>query len=76
MSACGLAPTHPPATVRPHLTPQELAVARLVAGGLTNQQVARELVVSVKTVEYHLSHVYAKLGVNSRLHLGSRLAED
>jgi DNA-binding CsgD family transcriptional regulator/tetratricopeptide (TPR) repeat protein len=76
MSACGLTPARPHATLRPHLTPQELAVARLVAGGLTNQQVARELVISVKTVEYHLSHVYTKLGVPSRVHLGSRLGED
>jgi DNA-binding CsgD family transcriptional regulator len=76
MSACGLAPTRPDATIRPHLTPQESAVARLVASGLTNQQVARELIVSVKTVEYHLSHVYTKLGVTSRVHLGSRLGED
>jgi transposase len=37
------------------LTPQELAVTRLVAAGLSNRQAARELVDSMKTVEYHLS---------------------
>jgi DNA-binding CsgD family transcriptional regulator len=40
-----------------------------VAGGRTNREVARELVVSVKTVEYHLGHVYAKLGIASRSQL-------
>lgn len=48
------------------LTPQEHAVTRLVMRGLTNRQVARELVLSVKTVEYHLGNVYTKLGVSSR----------
>jgi DNA-binding NarL/FixJ family response regulator len=75
LAACGLTP-QPHVTTQTDLTPQELAVARLVASGLTNQQVARELVVSVKTVEYHLSHVYAKVGVTSRVYLGSRLGEN
>jgi DNA-binding CsgD family transcriptional regulator len=58
---------------RPYLTPQESAVARLVGAGLTNQQVADQLILSVKTVGYHLGHVYAKLGVNSRTELAVRL---
>ncbi|MER5941465.1 AAA family ATPase [Streptomyces sp. NPDC001928] len=56
------------------LTPQELAVARLAADGLTNRRIAHELVLSVKTVEYHLSHAYAKLGIASRTALPARLA--
>ena len=56
------------------LTPQELAVARLVSTGLTNREAATELVVSPKTVEYHLGHVYAKLRVRSRTELAARLA--
>ncbi|WP_137158651.1 helix-turn-helix transcriptional regulator [Blastococcus sp. CCUG 61487] len=56
------------------LTPQESQVARLVADGLTNRQVAEELVVSVKTVEYHLGHVFAKLGMRSRAQLAATLA--
>lgn len=48
------------------LTPQEQAVARLAATGISNRQIARELMLSTKTVEYHLSHLYAKLGVTSR----------
>ena len=55
------------------LTPRELAVARLVAGGRTNCQTAAALVVSVKTIEYHLGNVYAKLGVTSRTQLALAL---
>jgi len=72
LAASGLAPRArmSPATA---LTPQELAVARLAASHKTNKEVAEELIVSVKTVEYHLSHVYAKLGLRSRRELAARL---
>ncbi|MCA2228408.1 helix-turn-helix transcriptional regulator [Nonomuraea aurantiaca] len=53
------------------LTPQQDAVAQLVAAGLTNRQIARELLLSVKTVEYHISQVYARLGVSSRVALAN-----
>ncbi|WP_328771583.1 helix-turn-helix transcriptional regulator [Streptomyces sp. NBC_00286] len=56
------------------LTAQELVVARRVAAGLTNRQVARELVISPKTVEFHLGRIYAKLGVASRTRLAVLLA--
>lgn len=55
------------------LTPQELAVARLAAQGLTNRRIARELELSVKTIEYHLNHAYTKFGITSRVGLVSRL---
>jgi DNA-binding NarL/FixJ family response regulator len=55
------------------LTPQEHAVARLVINGLTNRQVAKELVLSIKTIEYHLGNVYTKLGVTCRTALVSKL---
>jgi DNA-binding CsgD family transcriptional regulator len=45
------------------LTPSELRVARLAAEGLRNRQIAEALVVTRKTVDYHLHHVYQKLGV-------------
>jgi ATP/maltotriose-dependent transcriptional regulator MalT len=76
LAACGRTRTRRPATDQVPLTPQELAVGRLVVQGLTNRQIARELVVSVKTVEYHLGHVYAKLQVTSRVQLVHRLARD
>ncbi|MGY4977792.1 response regulator transcription factor [Streptomyces sp. 900105755] len=55
------------------LTERELSVAYVVAGGRTNQEAAAELYVSQKTVEYHLSHIYAKLGISSRRQLGQAL---
>jgi DNA-binding NarL/FixJ family response regulator len=48
------------------LTPQEQLVSDLVARGMTNREVASELFVSTKTVQYHLTRIYAKLGVRSR----------
>nr|WP_137147732.1 LuxR family transcriptional regulator [Mycolicibacterium sp. CR10] len=53
------------------LTPQEEAVTTLVAQGLSNREVAAELFVSPKTVQYHLTRVYAKLGVRSRSELAA-----
>jgi ATP/maltotriose-dependent transcriptional regulator MalT len=55
------------------LTRAELAVARLVATGLTNKEVASELFVSIKTVEYHLRNTYMKLNITSRRALGALL---
>ncbi|MFG6200982.1 LuxR C-terminal-related transcriptional regulator, partial [Nonomuraea sp. JJY05] len=72
LEACGL---EPPATVRLGLTPQELSTATLVAGGLTNRQIARELLISVKTVEYHLGKIYTKLGIGSRVALAAKLGD-
>jgi DNA-binding CsgD family transcriptional regulator len=51
------------------LTPTELRVAELVAEGLQTKQVAAALFVSAKTVEGHLTNIYAKLGVHSRAEL-------
>ncbi len=51
------------------LTPQEDAVAQLVARGSSNREVAAELFVSTKTVQYHLTRIYAKLGIRSRSEL-------
>ena len=55
------------------LTPAELAVARLVATGKTNREVAEELYVTVKTVEFHLRGVFAKLGITSRHEIAAQL---
>ncbi|BCW72000.1 LuxR family transcriptional regulator [Arthrobacter sp. NicSoilB8] len=48
------------------LTEQEKSVAALVASGLSNREAAAELYISVKTVQYHLTRIYAKLRVTSR----------
>jgi DNA-binding CsgD family transcriptional regulator len=55
------------------LTSAELRVVRLAADGLTNRQIAQTLFVTAKTVEAHLSHAYAKLGIRSRAQLGPAL---
>jgi DNA-binding CsgD family transcriptional regulator len=53
------------------LTPTEMNVVRLVASGLTNKEVGRELLMGAETVKTHLSHVYDKLGIRSRAALAS-----
>ena len=53
------------------LTRTERQVALLVARGLSNKQVGGELGVSARTVETHLAHVFAKLGINSRVELAA-----
>ncbi len=49
-----------------HLSDQEVEALQLVATGMTNRDVAKQLVISDKTVEHHLDHIYNKLGVSSR----------
>jgi non-specific serine/threonine protein kinase len=62
-------PETPPAPARSGpapLTSRELQVARLVAGGRSNKQIAAELVISQRTAENHVEHILAKLGFTSR----------
>ncbi|HYO33609.1 MAG TPA: LuxR family transcriptional regulator [Nocardioidaceae bacterium] len=56
------------------LTATELRVAELAVEGLSNKEIARTLVVTVNTVEFHLRNTYAKLGIRSRVQLAPRLA--
>jgi DNA-binding NarL/FixJ family response regulator len=56
------------------LTPGERQVVELAVEGLSNKEIAARLVVTVHTVEVHLSHAYAKLGIRSRRQLAKRLA--
>ena len=73
LAACGVAAHKGPRDARAPFTPQESAVAQLVLRGLTNREVASEMVVSVNTVEYHLKNIYVKLGIGSRTQLMAQL---
>ena len=56
------------------LTPTELDVVRLLTEGLPNKDIATRLFISPRTVETHLTHVYAKLGLSSRVQLAQEAA--
>jgi DNA-binding CsgD family transcriptional regulator len=64
-----------PASGWASLTPAELDVVRLVSEGLTNKAIAARLFVSPRTVETHLTHIYGKLGVTSRLQLARQATQ-
>jgi DNA-binding CsgD family transcriptional regulator/GNAT superfamily N-acetyltransferase len=57
------------------LTPQELQIALLLTGGKTTRETAAALFLSPKTVEYHLRHIYQRLGIHSRDELAQRLRQ-
>jgi len=48
------------------LTVRELSVLRLVADGLSNKEIAAQLVISVSTVKFHLNNILEKMNVNTR----------
>ncbi|HXO51857.1 MAG TPA: LuxR family transcriptional regulator, partial [Mycobacterium sp.] len=58
-----------PASGWESLTPTERDVVRLVSEGLTNKDIATRLFISPRTVQTHLTHVYTKLGLTSRVQL-------
>jgi DNA-binding CsgD family transcriptional regulator len=54
---------------RASLTPQEAQIAVLARDGLSNAEIGMRLFLTARTVEWHLHHVFAKLGIRSRKHL-------
>lgn len=74
-AAGGLPVERRPASA-PSLTAQELRVALAVAEGATNKEAAAALMISPKTVEYHLARVYTKMGIRSRSELARRMARE
>jgi DNA-binding NarL/FixJ family response regulator len=60
-------PDHLEQTYPDNLTEREIDVLRLIAGGKSNQQIASELVLSLRTVERHISNIYQKIGAIGRI---------
>jgi DNA-binding NarL/FixJ family response regulator len=60
---------------RDDLTAQERQIAQLARDGLSNPEIGGRLFLSPRTVEWHLSKVFTKLGIHSRRELGSALAD-
>ena len=58
------------------LTPQELQIVRFVADGHSNKEVAAQLYLSPRTIDYHLRNVFAKLGITSRTQLAHLPVDD
>ena len=67
-------PQPPPLSDGAPLTPRELQVARLIAGGRSNKEIAAELVISQRTAENHVEHILTKLGFTSRAKVAAWVA--
>ena len=63
-----------PARAVAPLTARQLAVAKAVAAGKSNEQVARDLYITVKTVEYHVSQIFTRLGIDARAEIAAALS--
>ncbi len=69
LAALGLAPDSalpPVGSLIEPLTERELELLRLIEAGLSNQEIAAKLVISMPTVKRHISNIYTKLGASSR----------
>jgi DNA-binding CsgD family transcriptional regulator len=74
LRACGQTVRRRTDTAVDRLTPQELQVAGFVAQGLSNADVAAQLFLSRRTIDFHLRNVFTKLGIASRTELAHRMA--
>ena len=75
LAACGMPRRGHDGSALELLSAREQVVARLVAAGKSNPEVAAELYLSTKAIEYHLGNIFAKLGIRSRHQLAARLPE-
>ena len=78
LAACGadLTLSTPAVPILPEpLTPREQEVLELLAAGLTNREIAEQLVISPQTVKKHTGGIYGKLGVRSRTEAAARARE-
>ena len=76
LAATGARPRRTALSGTGSLTPREQQVARLAAQGRSNREIAEELVVTIKTVEWHLRQSFIKLAVSSRAELAATLDDD
>ncbi|UCD42765.1 MAG: response regulator transcription factor [Chloroflexota bacterium] len=76
-SDCRSAPFPPsePAQVFPELTEREHEILALIARGLSNQEIAQQLNISLKTVRNHVSNIYNKIQVTDRVQTVLRARE-
>lgn len=75
LAACGVL-TSEPGSDLDGLTSKEQVVARLVGKGMTNREVAAELYLTTKAIEYHLGNIFTKLGIRSRQQLTTEMAPE
>jgi len=76
LAATGETARQPTAEARDALTPQEAQIARLARDGLSNPEIAAQLFLSVRTIEWHLRKVFTKLQISSRMQLHRALPDD
>lgn len=69
LRATGETPASPTRDALATLTPQELRIARAAAEGATNREIAAQLFVSPRTIDYHLRKIFQKTGITSRVEL-------
>jgi DNA-binding NarL/FixJ family response regulator len=69
LRATGAHPRKRSAATTSQLTPQQAQIAQLAGDGLPTREIAAQLFVSPRTIEYHLQNIYTKLGITSRAQL-------